>query len=263
MTMRRMLIGAAVLLMVTGCGDETGATAGTDGGPDGRTFLSESIIEGGAPRELVDGTRIRLEFTDDGRIVANAGCNTLFSDVSIGDRTLDVGLVGGTEMGCDEDLHDQDTWLAAFLESDPEWALDGDRLTLTSGTIEMVLLDRMEADPDRPLEGTRWVVDTIITGDAASSMFAGTEDLAWLMIDGDRFTASSGCRDVDGSVAVDDDRLRFSDAVQTDPICPPELEEVDTVLLTILTGDVDFEITANRLRLDHPDGVGLGLHADE
>ena len=263
MAMWRFMIGAAVLVMAAGCGEGAGATIQADDSLEGRTFLAESVTENGEPRDLVEGTGIRLEFTADGELRANAGCNHLFTDVDIREDRLDVGLVGGTEMGCDQDLHDQDTWLAAFLESDPEWALDGDRLTLTAGTTEMVLLDRRVADPDRSLEGTRWVVDTIITGDAASSMFAGTEDLAWLMIDGDRFTASSGCREVDGSVAVDDDRLRFSDAVQTDPICPPELEEVDTVLLTILTGEVDYEITANRLRLDHPDGVGLGLHADE
>lgn len=263
MTMRWFLIGAVVALMAAGCGGETGAATATGDGLEGRTFLSESVTEDGQARGLVDGTRIRLEFTDDGRVVANAGCNTLFSDVSIDERTLTVGMMGGTELGCDASLHEQDAWLAAFLESDPGWLLDGDRLTLTSDTTEVVLLDRRVADPDRSLEGTRWIVDTIITGDAASSMFAGTEGMAWLQIDDGRFTASSGCRDIDGGVTVDDDRLRFSDAVQTDPVCSADLEDVDEVMLVILTGEVEYEITANRLRLTHPDGVGLELHADE
>lgn len=263
MTMRRFMIGAAVLVMAAGCGGGAGATTQADDGLEGRTFLAESVTENGEPRDLVEGTGIRLEFTADGELRANAGCNHLFTDVDIREGRLDVGLIGGTEMGCDPPRHDQDNWLAAVLERDPEWALDGDRLTLTAGTTEMVLLDRRVADPDRSLEGTRWVVDTIIAGDAASSMFAGTEDLAWLEIDGDRFAASSGCRDVDGSVAVGDDRLLFSAAVQTDPICSPELEEIDGVLVTILSGEVGYEVTANRLRLRHPDGVGLELHADE
>jgi heat shock protein HslJ len=262
MTMRRFLIGAAVVLMAAGCGDQVGTATG-GGDLTGRTFLSESVTEDGESRELVEGTRIRLEFTDDGQVRANAGCNHLFSDVRIGADRLEVGMVGGTEMGCDPPRHEQDGWLTAFLEGDPAWELDGDRLTLRSDTIELVLLDRRVADPDRPLLGTRWVVDTIITGEVASSMTAGTEGQAWLEIGDGRFTASSGCRDVDGAADVSDERLRFSDAVQTDPICPPELVAVDEVLLTILTGEVGYEITANRLRLDHPDGVGLGLHADE
>ena len=33
--------------------------------------------------------------------------------------------------------------------------------------------DREVADPDRPLEGTRWVVDGIVAGDAVLSIPAG------------------------------------------------------------------------------------------
>lgn len=262
MSMHRVMIVMAALLVLAACGDETVATTDSDG-LEGRTFLSETVTEDGEPRELVEGTRISLEFRDDGQLSANAGCNHLFTDVTIGADVLETGGVGGTEMGCDQELHAQDDWLAAFLESSPGWALDGDRLTLTSGGTQIVLLDRRMADPDRALEGTRWLVDTIVTGDAASSMWAGTEDSAWLVIEDGRFTASTGCRDVDGRVDVSDDRLRFSDAVQTDPLCPPELVDVDEVMLTILTGDVEYEIEAARLRIDHPDGVGLGFHADE
>jgi heat shock protein HslJ len=261
MSMRMVMI-VSVVLVLAACGDETVPTTDSEG-IEGRTFLSESVTENAESRELVEGTRISLQFGDDGRLSANAGCNNLFTDVSIGADVLETGLVGGTEMGCDQARHDQDQWLSAFLESSPAWTLDGDRLTLSSGDSEIVLLDRRVADPDRALEGTRWVVDTIVTGDAASSMWAGTEGSAWLVIEEGGFTASTGCRDVDGSVEVSADRLRFSDAVQTDPACPPELADVDDVMLALLTGDVEYEIEAARLRVDHPDGVGLGFHADE
>lgn len=261
MSMPRVLAVTCALLLLAACGDEM-MTAESDG-LEGRTFLSEAVTDDGKPRELVEGTRIALEFGDDGRLSAHAGCNHLFTDVSIDADVLETGLVGGTEMGCDQARHEQDSWLAAFLESSPAWTLDGDRLTLTSGGTEIVLLDRRVADPDRALEGTRWVVDTIVTGDAASSMWAGTEGSAWLVIEAGRFTASSGCRDIDGVVDVSGDRLRFAEVVQTDPVCPPELVDVDDVMLTVLAGDVAYDIEAARLRLDHPDGVGLGLHAGE
>ena len=262
MSMHRVMIVTAMLLLLAACGDQTATTVDSDG-LEGRTFLSEAVTESGEARPLVEGTRIVLEFGDDGRLSANAGCNHLFTDVSIGADVLETGMVGGTEMGCDQVRHEQDSWLSAFLESSPAWTLDGDRLTLTSGDTEIALLDRRVDDHDRPLEGTRLVVDTIITGDAASSMWAGTEGSAFLVIDGGRFTASSGCRDIDGAVEVSGDRLRFSDAVQTDPACPPELVDVDDVMSAIVTGEVEYEIEAARLRLDHPDGVGLGFHADE
>jgi len=265
---RRVISAALVLLAAAGCGDRTGATSSEETSSEGllgRTFLSESVTEDGAPRDLVEGTRISLEFGEDGQLVALAGCNHLLADVTVRDDRLEITGVGSTEMGCDEERHEQDQWLSGFLSSSPAWALDGDRLTLTSGATEIVLLDRRVADPDRPLEGTRWLVTTIVTGEAASSLPAGTEGSAWLVIEGEGFTAHTGCREITGGVDVGNETLRFFDVVQTDQACAPEHEQVDEVMGTILGGgaDVEYYIEAAGLRLDHPDGVGLGLHADE
>lgn len=257
-----MTWAALLLLAATGCGDDTAATSGD--GLAGRTFLSESATEGGAPRDLVEGTQISLEFGEDGGLVAAAGCNRLRADVTVGDDTLEIAGVERTTRGCDQARQEQDEWLTDFLSSSPAWTLDGDRLTLTSGGTEIVLLDREAVEPDRALEGTRWVVGTIVTGETASSMPAGTEGSAWLVIEDGEFSAHTGCREITGRAAVDDGTLRFSDAVQTDQACAPEHERIDEVMRTILGGaaDVEFSVEADGLRLDHPDGVGLVLHAD-
>jgi heat shock protein HslJ len=260
-----MMIVVAVALLAGSCGrgDGGGASTSSDRELTGRTFLSESVTEHGRARELVDSTRIFLDFTTDGQISANAGCNHLFGEVSIDDDRLEVGLMGGTEMGCDPALHAQDEWLMAFLQNSPAWSLDGDRLTLTTADTEIVLLNREVADPDRPLEGTRWLVDTVISGEAASSMWAGTEGSAWLLIEGEQFTASSGCRDFEGGVERGDEFLQFTDTVQTDPACPAELREVDEAMQAIFAAEAEYVVEAARLTLAGPDGVGLGLHADE
>lgn len=257
------MTAVVILLSAVGCGDDDARTGG-DGELTGRTFLSESITEGGQDRELVEGTRISLDFTTDGQVSANAGCNHLFGDVTVTSERLEVGLMGGTEMGCDPQRHAQDEWLMDFLESSPTWLLDADRLTLTAGDTEIVLLDREVADPDRPLEGTRWSVDTIISGEVASSMWAGTEGSAWFVVEGERFTASSGCRDFEGDVEVGEDTLRFGDVVQTDPMCAEEHREVDEAMQAIFGGEVEYSIEAGRLTFTQTGGeAGLGLHEDE
>jgi heat shock protein HslJ len=258
-----MMTAVVILLFAVGCGDDDARTGG-EGELTGRTFLSESITEGGQDRELVEGTRISLDFTTDGQVSANAGCNHLFGDVTVTSERLEVGLMGGTEMGCDPQRHAQDEWLMDFLESSPTWLLDAERLTLTAGDTEIVLLDREVADPDRPLEGTQWSVDTIISGDVASSMWAGTEGSAWFVVEGERFTASSGCRDFEGNVEVGEDTLRFGDVVQTDPMCAEEYREVDEAMQAIFGGEVEYSIEAGRLTFTQTGGeVGLGLHEDE
>jgi heat shock protein HslJ len=254
---------AVVILLAAGCGDDDAGTGG-DGELTGRTFLSESITEGGQDRDLVEGTRISLDFTTDGQVSANAGCNHLFGDVTITSERLEVGPMGGTEMGCDPQRHAQDEWLMDLLQSSPAWLLDGDRLTLTAADTEIVLLDREVADPDRPLEGTRWLVDTIISGDVASSMLTGTEGSAWFVVEGERFTASSGCRAFEGNVELGEGTLRFGDVVQTDPMCAEEYREVDEAMQAIFGGEVEYSIEAGRLTFTQTGGgVGLGLHEDE
>jgi heat shock protein HslJ len=254
---------AVVILLAAGCGDDDAGTGG-DGELTGRTFLSAAITEGGQDRDLVEGTRISLDFTTDGQVSANAGCNHLFGDVTITSERLEVGPMGGTEMGCDPQRHAQDEWLMDLLQSSPAWLLDGDRLTLTAADTEIVLLDREVADPDRPLEGTRWLVDTIISGDVASSMRTGTEGSAWFVVEGERFTASSGCRAFEGNVELGEGTLRFGDVVQTDPMCAEEYREVDEAMQAIFGGEVEYSIEAGRLTFTQTGGgVGLGLHEDE
>ncbi|HEX5994512.1 MAG TPA: META domain-containing protein [Jiangellales bacterium] len=257
-----MMTASLILVVAGACGDGQASTGGA-GELTGRTFLSESVLAGGQDRPLVEGTRISLDFTTDGQVSANAGCNQLFGSVTITDERLEVGPMGGTEMGCDPQRHAQDEWLVDFLQSSPSWLLDGDRLTLTAGDTEIVLLDREVADPDRPLEGTRWLVDTVISGDAASSLVAGTEGSAWIVIEGGRFTAGSGCRYFEGNVEVEEDTLRFGEVVQTDPMCAEEYREVDQVMQAILGAEAEYSIDAGRLTVTQTGGeLGLGLRED-
>ena len=103
-----------------------------------------------------------------------------------------------------------------------------------------------------------------ISGDVASSMWAGTEGSAWIVVEGERFTASSGCRDFEGDVEVGEDTLGFGDVVQTDPMCAEEYREVDEAMQAIFGGEVEHAIEAGRLTFTQTGGeVGLGLHEDE
>jgi heat shock protein HslJ len=109
--------------------------------------VSVSVTENGEPRPLVAGTRIELTFEardEDGSLALRAGCNILGAGLRITPSRLVVDAVGGTEMGCADELHRQDRWVASFFGSDPAWRLDGDRLTLTSDAT-VIELDAADA----------------------------------------------------------------------------------------------------------------------
>jgi heat shock protein HslJ len=125
---------------------------GTTGSLAGRTFLSESVTEDGQPRPLVEGTRIELDFSEDGRVTASAGCNFASAPVEVERGRILVGDLATTEMGCARELHDQDEWLAGVLAADPAHVLHGSRLRLEADGVVIGLVDREVAQPDRPLE---------------------------------------------------------------------------------------------------------------
>jgi heat shock protein HslJ len=103
------------------------------------TFVSTEVTEDGESRSLVSDTRISVTFEereDGGFVRWEAGCNTLGADVEVTDEQLLVGTIGGTEMGCPDELQEQDEWVTDFFRSNPDWELNDDRFTLTSdGTV--------------------------------------------------------------------------------------------------------------------------------
>jgi heat shock protein HslJ len=226
---------------------------------EGRTFVSTSV-EG---HDLVEGTTISIGFSD-GRLSANAGCNTLGAPATIEDGALvPTGPLATTEMACEPALMAQDEWLAALLGAGPTVRLDGDELTLDGGDAgSITLLDREVAEPDLPIEGTQWVVDGIVANDAVSSLPVGVT--ASLTIEGGTAMVETGCNSGSGSVEVGDDTLTFGPLAITLRACEPEVGQVEQAVLLTLSDRVDYEIDSDRLSLrrDTADGVvGLELVA--
>lgn len=258
---RHVLAPLAVLLLVlAACGDGNGngAPGGSRSGPsdlDGRAFVSRSVTG----HDLVAGTEIRLSFAG-GQVSARAGCNSLGApyDLRGGRLVVEGDGMSTTDIGCDAARHAQDEWLAAFLLASPTVELAGDELSLASGTTTIQLGDREVVDPDRPLVGTAWRVDTVITGDAASSVPEGSVVVLEL-VDGTSFRATArGCTSAGGPVVVGDGALTFGDFAVDAIGCPPPWE---ATLEVLRAGEVSYRIDAARLTLD-AGPVGISATAE-
>jgi heat shock protein HslJ len=254
-------VGLVAVLAVGACGQANDGGAG-GAWPADRTFYSTSVTEESRPRALAPDTRVELQFFPDGRLAARAGCNHLGGNGRIEDGRLVLGDLSMTDMACDPDRMDQDTWLAAFLGARPAWTLSGDDLTLATDRATIVLRDRRAVDPDRPVTGTRWVVDTIINGDIASSVAGGTE--AFLTIDGaGAVLGHTGCRAVRGRATVTDTTIRFTDVGGLDNTCTGDAARLHDAVATILREEVRYRVDGPTLSLTTLDqGVGLRLRAD-
>lgn len=282
------LLGGLLALLTVGCGsDDDTATGGTgDAGTEpadpgsgaeglvGRTFLSESVTDGGQPRELVEGTAITVSFPEDGRISFSAGCNGMGSTVEVEADRLVLGDIEATAMGCDDALHEQDTWVAELIGAEPTYTLDGDRLRLESDGVVVELVDEEVADPDRPLEGTTWQLTGMITGagpdSATSSSPVGT--VATITVENGTVTLTNeGCNGGTGPAEVaaigDGDgatgTITFDGIALTRMGCPDPQSTVEAALTTVLDGEISYEIDAGALTLTHTSGQGLTFESVE
>lgn len=225
---------------------------------DDRVFLSQRVTVGGAPRELVEGTQLALQFHADRRVSASAGCNTMSAGYRIDGGVLVIRDAAVTEIGCATERHAQDEWYFGFLGSRPAITIAGNELVLDGGGTRIEYLDQEEATPDLPLSGPAWTVDTIIAGDAA--MHANWSTPAILRFrEGGRLDAFTGCNSAWGNYRVEGETIAFDSIGVTRRGCLDEdLRRLEAAVLGVLTSEqpVTWEITVDRLSLRGED-VGL------
>jgi len=219
---------------------------------DGHTYLS-TRLEGAI---LVPGTQIRLTFAD-GQLNAQGGCNMMGGTYTIDGDRIRTSQMFMTEMGCEEPRQAQDEWLARFL-GDARFTLTGDTLTMTDGTAELTLMDKEVVTPDQPLEGRRWVLEGIVSGDAVSSVPMGVT--AAIQIEAGRVAVEAGCNRGGGTVEVTADTLVFGPIATTKMACEAGPMSVESAVLAVLAGDVAYTIDADLLTLDAGD-AGLVFRA--
>jgi heat shock protein HslJ len=248
---RTLPLVAVVAAIVVGCSSPGSSPSASPIAVDGHTYLSTDVVG----QLLVPGSRITLSFKDR-NLSASAGCNTMSGAYTIADGRLKVGQMASTMMGCDPLLMRQDTWLSTYL-SDVGIAQDGDTLHLDDGTVQVTLVDREVADPDKPLEGTKWIV-TGLVGNQAVSTVGGV--VAWLRIVDGQAEVDTGCNTGGGDVEVADTTLTFGPMALTKKACEGGAATTEAAMLAVLDGAVDYAIDASELTLDHGEN-GLILHA--
>lgn len=240
------------LLLLAACGEQAPPAGAAP--LAGQVFLSDEVTVAGKPHALAPRTRVSLEFTDDGRLIATAGCNTMSGPVRTSEGRLEVDDLVVTELGCDPERHAQDEWLARILGAGPEWRRHGSGLTVTAGDTELVLSRRA----DRTLEHTTWRLDTIIDGQTASSVPDGA---ATLVFDGKRVEADTGCNGAGGEYTRSGDTIDVRPGARTLMACSPDIMAMESAVDAVLRGEVTVELDGDRLTLTNSSGKGIQLHA--
>jgi heat shock protein HslJ len=231
------------------------AAGATDGNLAGTSWVGVKAD----PTSPADPAKITLSFDATG-VSASGGCNRMGGDYKVVDGVLTVGAMFSTEMACDQPLMDQDQWLATLLNG-AEVTVDGGMLTLASGGVTLTLADEQAVRPDAPIEDTLWTLDGISDGNTASSVPAGVT--ASILIQDGRADVKFGCNTGGGSVEVSDTALTFGPLMMTMMLCEGPSGQVETVMSTVLQGEVPYTIDGTILTLSGADGTTLTFTATE
>ena len=162
-----------------------------------------------------------------------------------------------TQMGCSPELQAQDEFLSQFFRSSPAIELDDESLTLTGVDATIEFQDRRVAEPDLPLEGTQWTVDSLVSADAVSSVPTGSEPE--LQFADGKVTGTTGCNTLNGPAEVGNATITFGPLATTRMACV-DGQDVEQHVLAVLSGQVTYAIDADTLQLSSPSGEGLGAH---
>lgn len=252
MSYRVLVAAVAVTLLASGCGNRSAGQGGTD--VRGKVFTSTAVTDQGKPRALVDGTKVELRFTDDGRLLASAGCNQMQGPVVLDDGKLQVADLSMTSMGCPSpDLHTQDAWLSKLLSATPAWRMDGQNLVITGSGAEIVLAPEAPAT----LQGGTWQLESLIQADAVSSVPGRVP--ANLQFETSKVVGFFGCNGGEASYKVDGQTITFTSLIHTDKACGPDEMAVEKAVVAVLDGQVTYKIDRNTLTLTNTKGEGIQL----
>lgn len=233
---------------------------------DGDWDVDELTVDG--ERIEIPGDRRITVSIDGDRIGGVAACNsyggTLDSDRGDNGGTFVVGELSWTEMGCEPEVTAlEQSFLHALQIVDSYEVADGLHVAAAGAATNFHLV-RQPPVPDAELVGTRWVLDTYVTGDAASNM-PGMDDAFLEFADDGSLTGSTGCRMLDGEWRLDGNVLQIPTlAAIDDPAagaCSPESDALDRLVVSVVESGVTVEVDGRRLTLTVPGGDGLSFRA--
>lgn len=251
----------------TDSGDDSTDSGGGDGSIDGAWLMVRGFLDG-EEIELVDGWDVTM-YLDGDQIGGTAACNSYGGSVAVGHEfelggSFEVGELSWTEMGCEPAVMELEQQYLAALTAVDSYEL-AETLSLgRTGVGTSLVFERVEPVADAELVGTRWVLDTLITGDAASNS-PGMADAFLEFSDDGVLVGSTGCRRLEGEWSIEGATIRIPVLSAIDDpnagVCAPESVVLDGDIIAVVESGAMVDIEGGRLTLTAPGGNGLSFQA--
>jgi heat shock protein HslJ len=246
MTERLFWALASCTFLISACGVTTPGSS-----IEGAWELEGGFIDG-RPISIVDGYPITLTI-EDGTLSGRAACNGYGGTYTLASGRLTLGDLAWTEMACmpTDVMTSEADYLAALIRVDTVEM--GSSLSLTGDDAELVFA-ALDPVPVSDLVGTVWVLDSLIQGDAVSSV-GGERATLELFTDGS-LIGSTGCRSLRGEYVVSGATVSFT-TFGADGECPVDLKDQDSLVVTVLGDGFSVSIDGDTLTVTSMGNEGL------
>jgi heat shock protein HslJ len=221
-------------------------------GPDSAELDGDWVLRSGSvngqPLALVADRVVTLRIDDD-EVGGTAACNIYGGTIERDGSTITIGALSMTEMGCDEPTMALESAYLAALAAVTSADRAESSLLLEGPGVELTFaLDVPE--PDASLLGTAWSLESMITGDAVSSVLGP----ATLVFEEDgTMRGSTGCRDFTARYELSGADLRVSDLAVDQVECEEGVASQDDHVLGTFERQVRWSIEGSRLSISGTD----------
>ncbi len=254
---RPLVLTLAALVALSACGRRSDSGASLDG-----DYRMTSGVADGESIPLQEDHPVTLTIDGD-HVEGTAACNEYGGTIVVEGDHVTISDLATTEMACfpEESMVTGRMFLAALTAVD---TLESDEGSLTLIGPEIQLdLQRQPTTPTSGLNGTVWVLDSLVDGDTVSSV-AGARATLEMYTDGSML-GSTGCRSFHGGYSLDGSQVTISDfkaegtcdAVSRDPVL-----QQDTQIAQVLGHDFSYRIEGKTLTLMSPGVWGLMYQAE-
>lgn len=203
-----------------------------------------------------------LEFSAD-QVAGFGSCNRFSGGYRYSGASLSFDPLAMTAMACvDGGVMEQESAFSAALAKVSAVRAVGTGLELldSSGAVLLTLGTPPPAAPDRPLQGTTWLLESIVSGEAASSLVAGSQ-VSLAFAEGQ--LTGKACNNFRASATVSGSEVKIGPVMSTKMACgEPGVNEQETRLFALLPKITGVAVKGDRLTLTAPDGSALGFVAE-
>lgn len=205
---------------------------------------------------VLNGTGITADFSPDGTLTGNAGCNAYWAEYTTGSGAILVGQMATTRMACTDEVMKQE---AAYLELIPEVyraEMTDTLLTLFDDHDHDILVysPAGKEDSSFSLSDSPLTLVSYLNGDKYQNALEGTGASVTFSSDG-TISGNFGCNSIGGSYSYDADTITFGPLMMTLMACDGPVVEQEAAMVRVLSGTVQYFVTDGELVISDEDRI--------